>query len=129
MNVRKTLIDVLGSKANKAIGLAALTLAASMASTSASAVIRELQAVPTTWRLQYYAVTPYRTTASASVFFTGITATCAGQFQGVSITNANDIKRFYDTMMAAKLAKAKITLYYDDVTCVVDSFGLAEQAP
>jgi hypothetical protein len=30
--------------------------------------------------------------------------------------------------MAAKLAKAKISLYYDDVTCLVESFGFSEEA-
>lgn len=123
-------ISSLKSKVVQVAMASLIAISGSIASTNASAALTAVAAVPTNWRTQYYVATTTRN-ASAAVFFTGITAACGGPHQSLAIgaNNANaaaDTKRFYETITAAKLAKAKVVIYYDDVSCVIESFGLME---
>lgn len=126
--MKQKLDILLKSKPATIIAASLIILAGGMATTSASAgtpVV--LQAVPSAWRLQQYVVNSYRSTPVVAVFFTGVTAPCAGPSQGLALTgNTPDAKRFYDTVIAAKLAKTKIIIVYDNATCEIDSFGLPE---
>jgi hypothetical protein len=130
--MKQLVIRMMKSRVLKIAAAGFIACGGSVLPTSASAAIVQLKAVPTNWRVQYYTtVSGIRSAPVVAMFFTGVTAACAGPSQGFSIigSNANlaaDAKRLYETLLAAKLTKAAVVVEYDDVTCSIDSFGLAE---
>jgi hypothetical protein len=94
----------------------------------ASAAQVQFVAVPTTWLVQYYTATATRPVPAAAVFYTALSATtypCVGPASGLSVSGVIEAKRFFDFMVTAKIAQQKVTIYFDDQTCAIDSFGLS----
>lgn len=77
--------------------------------------------VPTMWRLESYSE------KSVVLWFTPSKCT-DGKITLPSTTSTVEYNRFYATMMAAKIAKAPVYIYYDDAVdgCPVISYGLRE---
>ena len=73
------------------------------------------------WRLESYSE------KSVVLWFTPSKCT-DGKITLPSTTSTVEYNRFYATMMAAKIAKAPVYIYYDDAVdgCPVISYGLRE---
>jgi len=87
----------------------------------ASAAETYISAVPTSWRLQNYIPDTPR------LYFSG--SDCGPYSMLAMPTNATkaDRDRLYNTIMAAKLTKKPVFIYYESTTCTINSFGLLEQ--
>jgi len=97
----------------KLIGMAALALCA-----NTSAMAGGFEGVPTDWKLESYG------TNGVVVWFAG-TPCSNGQLNLPPTATVTDHNRFYATVMAAKLASAKMFVYYDDAkNCAIISYGM-----
>jgi hypothetical protein len=80
---------------------------------------------PLNWRLQTYTSA---TVDSVATFFTG--SACANGALSFPGTGPVEKTRYWDTVMAAKLSRKRISLYYyyDNVanTCTISSYWLNE---
>jgi 5-keto 4-deoxyuronate isomerase len=97
-------------------------------STSASATVVEKvfeNADPTNWRLQTYTSATYDTVAT---FFTP--SLCVNGSLSFPSNVVLEKTRYWDTVMAAKLSKKRMAIYYyyDNVanTCTISSYWLHE---
>jgi hypothetical protein len=97
-------------------------------STSLFAAVEErtlIGADPTNWRLQTYTSTTYDTVAT---WFTG--SPCVSGNLTLLAPGAVERTRYWDTVMAAKLSKKRISLYYNydtgNNTCVITSYWFSE---
>ena len=92
-----------------------LVLAAALSSGLAQAAQQAIGAVPTAWRLQQYVG------GVMIVYYTGA-STCSN---GGLILNGtdNEKNRFYGLVLASKLNKQGMFVYYEDTTCIISSFG------
>jgi|GEM_PF-6361884 len=97
-------------------------------STSASATVVENflpNMDPTNWRLQTYTSATYD---SIGTFFTA--SPCVSGALTFPSNVASEKTRYWDTVMAAKLSKKRISIfyYYDNVanTCTISSYFLNE---
>lgn len=94
-----------------------------LSSVRANAAEVYLSAVPTAWRLQNYIPD------TVALFLTGSGCGPVGFLYMPSNATKTDRDRLYNTIMAAKLAKKPVFIFYDSTTCVISSFGLSEQTP
>lgn len=87
----------------------------------ASAAEAYISAIPTSWRLQNYIPdTP-------TLFFSGSNCGPSGILAMPANATKADRDRLYNTIMAAKLAKKPVFIFYESTTCTINSFGLLEQ--
>jgi hypothetical protein len=87
------------------------------ASIAAHADIVEVSVTPSSWKLENY--------IGDSVVLWGTPSPCPpGQLILPGTATADDKKRLWAVVLAAKVAEQPVFVRYDTLTCVIQSFGM-----
>lgn len=97
--------------------MAAAIVAGLLWATAAGAAARELNGVPTGWKLENY--------PGGSVVVWHVAPECAnGRLTLPASTTTDDKQRLWSVVLSAIVANHKVFVTYDTKTCVLASFGM-----